>query len=720
MSRRTTFLIVALMFAIGAAVRVNNALVFSPVRAYDGYAHFSYIWFLARNWRIPLPTSGWEFFQPPLYYAFMAWLWDALPGVDPLMRLKLGTLTMAMLGLVHAWVSFLLVGRALPGNRIAQVAAAAMMLFLPVHLYSAGFLGNEYLCAIFCSISFLALLQLLDRPTALRAAWLGLWLGAAMLTKFTGLVAVVGTFATIGARTMIRREWKSGLKTMTVCGLVVLACCGWFYGRNIMLYGTPFKMSRETFVLARYEHIQTKGRRTIWEYVLFDPVILRRPQWPRGVPLVQETPLLVPYNAAAESVLTGLFANTWFDGYGGWVLPSISTSDTVRHAGQALMTLGMVPSLLVVLGFAVGIRRLWRDGWDDTVVAMVATFVAMIAVVVQGTSSVATHAAVKATYLLPVSAVFGFWFALGLDWIQRRHVRWVRPVLASCGVLAILSTAVFLQGRTIAQSWFADSWLTPIWLNEYGVIYHAGGDDERARDYLQQAADQDYHLGFENLASLSIDDEPMRSLYYMRRALELQPSQSLGTPWDRELFNHNTAAEYLNTMAVIYHRLGEDAAAENALSRALANDKNLPEANYDLALLAALNAVAGPSSKVAPARDAWLARSRRLLFDTLVLDPAFREAKLLAATLEAIDGDCDDARAALADAKSMHAPRLYPVDTGVGDMLAASIKRRRYITGFPAALDPELLVPLCKPAQAAQAEKDAQDAAQAAPGANAS
>src|SRR5690242_11597222 len=70
MSRAATCLIAAILFAIGAAIRVNNAMVFSPLRAYDGYAHFSYIWFLAENWRIPLPTSGWEFFQPPLYYAW--------------------------------------------------------------------------------------------------------------------------------------------------------------------------------------------------------------------------------------------------------------------------------------------------------------------------------------------------------------------------------------------------------------------------------------------------------------------------------------------------------------------------------------------------------------------------------------------------------------------------------------------------------------------------
>jgi 4-amino-4-deoxy-L-arabinose transferase-like glycosyltransferase len=699
MTRRTTCLIAFVMFAIGAALRVNNALVFSPLRAYDGYAHFSYIWFLAEQWRIPLPTSGWQFFQPPLYYALMAWLWDTLTQIDPLMRLKLGTMAMALLGLVHAWASFAIVGRVVPGNRLAQLAAAGLMLFLPVHLYSAGFIGNEYLCAVFCSVSLLALLRVLDRPTWLGAAWLGLCLGAAMMTKFTGLVVVAGAFATIGARTVLRREWASGIRTMAIAGAVLLVCCGWFYGRNVMVYGTPFKMSRETFVLARYEHIQTTGRRNVWEYVLFDPLILYRPQWPRGVPLVQETPAFYPRSAARESVLTGIYANAWFDGYGGWVLPAVWQSEVVRRSGQALLTLGLVPSILVLVGFGVAIGRLRRRGWDDTLVAMVTTFVAMLAVVVQGTSSVPTHAAVKATYLLPVSAVFGFWFGLGLDWVQRRHPRWLRGIVASCVLLATISGTVFCQGHTVGKEWFGDQQMSPLWRNIYGVVYHAGGDDVRAREYFRSAADEDYHVALENLAILDMNDEPMKALHYMRRALALQPFQSLGTPWDRELFNRNTAAEYLNTMAAIYHRLGWEAQAEEAARRAVLSDRSFPEAAYDAALLTANNALAGPGSKDPQARAAWLARSRRLLFDTLVLDPAFAEARELSATLEAVDGRCDEAGGVLRDLETMRGPRFYPVDTGIGDMLAASIKRRRHITDVPEVLTPGFQIARCQAAQ---------------------
>ena len=141
----------------------------------------------------------------------------------------------------------------------------------------------------------------------------------------------------------------------------------------------------------------------------------------------------------------------------------------------------------------------------------------------------------------------------------------------------------------------------------------------------------------------------------------------------------------------------QEAAAEDAAKQSVDLDRTFPEASYDLAVLAAENALTGPASREKQARDAWLARSRRLLFDTLVMDSAFVEARVLAATLEAAEGRCDEADAALAAIRrEPKAWRLYPVDTGIGDMLAASIKRRRHITDLPPALTPEFQLARCR------------------------
>jgi len=698
MSRGAFWLIAALMLAAGAAVRINNAAIFPPLQAYDGFSHFSYIWFMAEHWRVPLSTAGWEFFQPPLYYALMAGIWDALAPADPVLRLRIGTLAIATLGLSLAVVSYLIVRRYFPGNRLIHLLATGLMLFLPVHLYTAGFLGNENLTAILCAWSLLALLAVLRRPTVPRAAALGLVLGLAMLTKFTGLVAVVGAFGTIGLRAVVRRDWRGDARMAAIAGLVMLVVCGWYYARNVQLYGTPFKMSRELFMLQRYEHVQTKGQRGILEYVLFDPLILRRPEWPRGVPLWGDRVPGVPYSALRESVLTGVYANAWFDGYGGWVLPTVTQDEAVRRSGQLLLTLGLVPSLLMLVGIWRAVVRLWRDGWDDTLVAMLLTFGVMIAILVQGTRAVPIHAAVKATYLMPVSVIFSFWLALGAEWLGTHHRRWLKPVMTACAILALASSIVFLQGRVIARWWLETWYESSLWQNVYGVVYYAGGDTTRAREFFERAAEQDHHLGYENLSVLALEgDRPLEALHYLRNAARLQPTQSLGTPPDRALFNKLTQAEYRNTMAVIYHRLGWYEAAMAAAQDAVASDRTLPEAAYDLAVLKLTRALTRAGSKDATWRAAFIMQSRALLFSAIVNDPGFQEAHALAGAVEALTGNCEVAVPTIQKALSPHPDeyRLYPVVTGVGDLTASAVRRRCHITDLPTALRPDLQLERC-------------------------
>jgi len=698
MTRRAFGLVAALMLAAGAAVRINNAMVFPPLQAYDGFSHFSYIWFMADQWRVPLATTGWEFFQPPLYYAFMAALWDGLAPMDPIMRLRVGTLVIAVLGLSLAGVTLVVVRRALPDNRVAQLAAFATMLFLPVHLYTAGFIGNENLTAVLCAWALLMTLAALRRPTVPRALGLGLVLGLAMLAKFTGLVVVVGALGTFALRALVRRPARADLRVAGIAGVVMLLVCGWFYARNLVVYGTPFKMSRETFMLQRYEHIQTRGERGLLEYLLFDPMILRRPQWPRGVPLSGERFPGVPYSAVRESVVTGLYANTWFDGYGGWTVPSIVTDDAVRRAGQLLLTLGLLPTGLMLIGVVEAVRRLARDGWDDTIVAMLLTFGAMLAVLVQGTRSVPIHAAVKATYLMPASVVFGVWLAYGIDWITVRHPRWLRTVAAVCALACLASGLVFLQSRVIARSYLQVWRDVPGWQNAYGVVYYAGGERDHARMWFERAATNGHHLGYENLASLALDDDrPLEALYYLRNAARIQPRQCIGTPADQAQFNLLTRAEYLNTMAVIYHRLGWAVAARAAAQEAVAADPALPEAAYDLAVLSLTDAVARTGPRQDHLLSTWTAKSRLLLRAAVAGDPGFNEPRILASAVESLSGDCQAADRALAEARVRGAaPRQYPNLTGVGDMQAAAIRRRRHIEDLPDTLRPEALLERCR------------------------
>jgi len=706
MSRRTFALVALVMLAAGAAVRINNAALFPPLQAFDGYAHFSYIWFMAEQWRVPLATTGWEFFQPPLYYVLMAGIWNAMPSVDPVWRLRAGTMVIAILGLTLSFVAWRVVRRQFPSDRIVQLLAFGLMLFVPVHLYTAGFIGNENLTAVVCGWALLALLATLERPTVARAMVLGCMLGLAMLTKFTGFVVVTGAFGTLALRAWVRRSWAVDGRAAAVAAAIMLAMSGWFYARNVVHYGTPFKMSREEFFLQRYEGVQTRGERGILEYVLFDPVILRRPEWPRGVAIAGER--ATAHSAMRESVPTGLYANTWFDGYGGWVLPKVTQSEAARRAGQVLLTLALVPTGLMAIGFFRAVRWLWRDGWNDTVVAMLVTFGAMLVVVVQGTRAVPLHAAVKATYLMPASVVFAYWLALGAEWLGARRRAWLHAAAAISGVLALVSCVVFSQGRLIGRQWMEKTTASPMWRNVEGVVYYAGGDVDRARERFELAAADGYHLGFENLAVLALEDgRDLEALYSLRRAARLQPMQSYGTPADQMRFNTLTGAEYGNTMAVLYHRLGWEDAALAAAAQAVADDPMLPEAAYDLAVLKLLRATERAGDDGDFSRQ-LVAQSRRLLFTVMVLDPGFREARALAGVTDALDGDCAHAISAIERATDTVSVehRLYPVTTGLGDPLASSVRRRHHITELPEAIRPDRYLARCREGQQAPTARD--------------
>ncbi len=682
MSLRTERLLLVAMFVIAASVRINNALVFPALRGYDGFAHFVYVWFLSETGRVPLATTGWSFFHPPFYYALMAAMWKGLSGVDAVSRLNIATVAMSLLTLTHAFVSYLIVRRYFPGDRVIGLLAPGLMLFLPVHIYSAPFLGNEGLNAVLCSVSLWALLQTLEKHSIVWAVTLGVGLGLAMLTKFSSLAVVAGAFGTLGLRYLVRRQWRRDGTLLAIAGSVMMIVCGWYYARNISVYGTPFKLSRDEFMVQHVEHIQTAGKRGIGEYLLFDPMILRRPMWPRGVPLAGQLPPTLERSTLREAVWTGMYANTWFDGFGGWILPFVTESEVSRRLGQVLLTLGLVPTLLILTGIVSALVQIARSGWDDTRVAMLLTFFTMVAIFIQGTRTAPLHAAIKATYFMPITLIFSFWFALGLRRLRLWRPRWRPAVVGVCCALATLSTITFWHGLLFQPHDFrADIPGNAAWKTMYGIVYYAAGDRESARKLFENAAAANYHLAWENLAAIALDENrPLEALHDLKFAAKMQPRQSFGIPEDRRIYDQMTRAEYLNSMAVMYYELGWIEEARRSAKRSLIENPYLPEAYYDLAVIDLTLAMRTPAEK-STLRDMLLQSADGLLAKASFFEPGFWEAESLREVAAAAVDDCE--RAAEAAARTEHVrskvTRRYPMETGPGIPHAAAIGRRRFI-----------------------------------------
>jgi hypothetical protein len=137
--------------------------------------------------------------------------------------------------------------------------------------------------------------------------------------------------------------------------------------------------------------------------------------------------------------------------------------------------------------------------------------------------------------------------------------------------------------------------------------------------------------------------------------------------------------------------------AADAASQAIALDRSLPEAHYNLAVIDLTEALS-TADEDEQWRSALIIQANRHALTTLALDPAFFDAMDLIATTQAMQGDCDTASETIQNARGPHPGmhRKYPIETGTGDMHSASIGRRRHIRDLPGALRPEYCLASCE------------------------
>jgi tetratricopeptide (TPR) repeat protein len=405
------------------------------------------------------------------------------------------------------------------------------------------------------------------------------------------------------------------------------------------------------------------------------------------MPLVSDEPREFEHSALRESVWTGMFANTFFDAQGNQVLPPVTHDNGARRAGQILLLLGLVPTALVLAGLGSTILALLRRDADECDVVMLACFATSIALFVVGAKSVPMHAAIKATYLLHASVMFAYWFAAGLALFDGRLRGLVPLVLAECGLLAVVSVAVFSQGVFFWRDYIANNERVPVWNNLEGVAAYAAGNRGEARRRFEYAASANLYLAEENLAVLALEDgETLESLYRMRLAARLQPTQSIGWRQDRVRFDRETQAEYGNSIGAAYYELGrvDDAAAE--LERAMDLDETIPETSFDLGIVELERALSAGDG--AARRRLELSAARRFKA-AYALDPGFTEAGALAAEFDGEEGTCRDFTQRPRP-RSWTPRRAYPLETMTGNMHASGLQRRRHITRLSPRLQAEL------------------------------
>jgi hypothetical protein len=230
--------VVALWLALFAFSFSRLPLAFG----FDAPHHVRYVQHLRAAGRLPLPADDWSTYHPPLFYllgALAAALGEAL-GVAAATVQKL---VPWLAGLAQVGLAWALARRLAPGRPGVAAAAVLFAGCLPVNLLTASHFSNEglhgALAALAITVAVFGLLET-GAPSQRRLALFSGVLGLAALTKFTALLVAAVAGVALAARVAASARDARGL-ALRASALILpaLALCGWFYARNVLLYGRP-------------------------------------------------------------------------------------------------------------------------------------------------------------------------------------------------------------------------------------------------------------------------------------------------------------------------------------------------------------------------------------------------------------------------------------------------------------------------------------------------
>ena len=378
---------VAWIAAIGIALasRVANAFLQPGPAGYDAFPHVAYVFFLDLYRAVPYADQGWSYFHPPLHYG-LGWLLAQSGDAEVLVRglSLLGSAASIGVAFLAAWI----VREVLGQRPYLPVLAFVAVVFLPPHVYSSPMPGNELTAAFLGSAAVVIFLlnARRERASGFLDVAAGSLAGLALLTKFNALIPLLAILATLvlqllrGVQPLRRVAFRCGL----VAGVALLVAAP-YYARNIAEFGNPFELSRTYPLVAALEADQPPGERSLRDFVYVPAQLFTDPRHTRSHLL--------------HSVWGTLHTRMWSENV---VSPELRV---------ALVTVGLLPTLLVFLGFLRSLQVVRRDPAATVDAAMVVLAAGNVAAFAIFAWTVPIFSALKASYLMYLSLPVGLFVA---------------------------------------------------------------------------------------------------------------------------------------------------------------------------------------------------------------------------------------------------------------------------------------------------------------------
>jgi 4-amino-4-deoxy-L-arabinose transferase-like glycosyltransferase len=172
---------------------------------------------------------------------------EAFPWRGTMLALQITRIFSVLLGLGTVWVTHQLAREIFPETPLIALGAAALTAFLPMFLFISGSVNNDNLSNLLGNLLTLQIVWLLKarQPPRWRAyIALGLVAGAGLLAKLNigFLIPLVGLALLIV--TLRLRNWRPFILGGLTSGAIAITVAGWWYLRNMQLYGDPSGINR--------------------------------------------------------------------------------------------------------------------------------------------------------------------------------------------------------------------------------------------------------------------------------------------------------------------------------------------------------------------------------------------------------------------------------------------------------------------------------------------